>query len=206
MRLEKQKRNGEKYMEQNSQVSIIESQIRECFGRVAWSHKTQEKCADILNRRNNRIKISQIVLSAITTTGIMVSVFGDQKWVGIITALISTILLALNTYLKNYDLGQIAQKHVDCASNLWNIRETYLSLLTDIKANAITIAEIIQKRDELQSELHNIYQGAPRSISGAYDEASKALKSNEELTFSDEEIDMFLPKELRKSTNAQHAV
>lgn len=189
-------------MEQISQVKILESQIRECFGRVAWSHKTQEKCADILNKRNNRIKILQIILSAITTTGIMVSVFGEQKWVGIITALISTTLLALNTYLKNYDLGQIAQKHIDCASNLWNIRETYLSLLTEIKAETISIEKIIERRDTLQNELHSIYQGAPRSISGAYDEATKALKSNEELTFSDEEIDLFLLKELRKSTKA----
>jgi len=189
-------------MEQNFQVNIIEAQIRECFGRVAWSHKTQEKCADILNRRNNRIKIFQIVLSAITTTGIMITVFGDQKWVGILTALISTTLLALNTYLKNYDLGQIAQKHADCASNLWNIRENYLSLLTDIKAGVLDIENISIKRDELQNNLFSIYQGAPRSISGAYDEASKALKANEELTFSDEEIDKFLPNELKKSTKA----
>jgi hypothetical protein len=193
-------------MEQNFQVKILESQIRECFGRVAWSHKTQEKCSDILNNRNSRTKILQIVLSAITTTGIMVTVFGDQKWVGILTALISIALLALNTYLKKYDIGQIAQKHADCASSLWNIRETYLSLLTDIKAETISIDEIVKRRDKLQNELYNVYQGTPRSINKAYDEASKALKSNEELTFSDEEIDMFLPKELRKSTNAQQSV
>jgi hypothetical protein len=155
-----------------------------------------------LNRRNNRIKLLQIILSAITTTGILISIFGDQKWVGIITAIISTSLLALNTYLKNYDLGQIAQKHSDCASNLWNIRETYLSLLTEIKAETISIENIIERRDKLQNELHSIYQGAPRSISVAYDKASKALKSKEELTFSDEEIDLFLPKELKKSTKA----
>ncbi len=187
-------------MELNSQINILESQIRECFGRVAWTYKTQEKCADILINRNKTIKITQIILSAITTTGIMITVFGNQKWVGILTAIISTTLLALNTYLKNYDLGQIAQKHADCASNLWNIRETYLSLLTDIKAGIVDIEKITKKRDELQAELHNIYQGAPRSINGAYDKASKALKSNEELTFSDDEIDMFLPKELKKST------
>jgi hypothetical protein len=197
-----QNKNGEKYMDMNSQVSVIEAQIRECFGRIAWSHKTQEKCADILNRRNNRIKNSQIVLSAITTTGIMITVFGDQKWVGILTALISTILLALNTYLKNYDLGQIAQKHADCATCLWNIRETYISLLTDIKAGIIDIEAISIKRDELQNKLYSIYQGAPRSISGAYDKASKALKANEELTFSDEEIDKFLPNELKKITKS----
>lgn len=185
-------------MEPNFQIKILEAQIRECFGRVAWSYKTQEKCADILNKRNNRFKILQIILSAITTTGIIVTVLGDKKWVGILSALISTTLLALNTYLKNYDIGKIAQKHSDCASNLWNIRETYLSLLTDIKAEAITIDEIIKRRDLLQNKLFNIYLGAPRSINKAYDEATKALKTNEELTFSDEEIDMFLPTELKK--------
>lgn len=185
-------------MEPNFQIKILEAQIRECFGRVAWSHKTQEKCVDILNKRNNRFKILQIILSAITTTGIIVTVLGDKKWVGILSALISTTLLALNTYLKNYDIGKIAQKHSDCASNLWNIRETYLSLLTDIKAEAITIDEIIKIRDLLQNKLFNIYLGAPRSINKAYDEATKALKTNEELTFSDEEIDMFLPTELKK--------
>ncbi|MZQ48622.1 MAG: SLATT domain-containing protein [Bacteroidales bacterium] len=186
-------------MEHNSQINILESQIRECFGRVVWSHKTQEKCADILNRRNNSIKIWQIVLSAITTTGIMISVFGEQRWIGIITALISASLFALNTYLKKYDIGQIVQKHVDCASNLWNVRESYLSLLADIKTEKLNVDEIIEKRDMLQKELFNIYKGAPRSISRAYDEATKALKSSEELTFTDKEIDIFLPKELRKS-------
>lgn len=186
-------------MEQNSQVEILESQIRECFGRVVWTHKTQEKCADIINKRNNRIKITQIVLSAITTTGIILSIFGDTKCAAIITSVISLALLILNTYLKNYDLGEIAQKHTDCASNLWNIREDYLSLLTDIKAGIKSIDQITEKRDKLQKDLHCVYLGAPRTFSKAYNKASDALKKNEELTFSDDEIDAFLPKELRKS-------
>lgn len=190
-------------MEQNSRVKIFEAQIRECFGRVVWTHKTHEKCADILNKRSSNTKLLQIILSAITTTGIMVTVFGEEKWIGIITALISTSLLALNTYLKKHDLGQIAQKHANCATTLWNIRETYLCLLTDIKAENISIDEIINKRDRLQKELHGLFKGAPRTISRAYKKASEALKTNEELTFSDEEIDNFLPKELRKSTNTQ---
>lgn len=190
-------------MEQNSQVKIFEAQLRECFGRVVWTHKTHEKCADILNRRNSNMKLTQILLSAITTTGIMISVFGEKQWVGIVTALISASLLALNTYLKKHDLGSVAQKHADCATTLWNIRETYMSLLTDIKASNIEIPDIIAKRDRLQKELHGLYKGAPRTVNKAYKKATEALKTNEELTFSDEEIDNFLPKELRKSTNTQ---
>jgi len=51
----------------------------------------------------------------------------------------------------------------------------------------------------LQSELFNIYKGSPRSFGKAYKEASKSLKEMEEMTFSDEEIDSYLPKMLRKN-------
>ncbi|QOY52731.1 SLATT domain-containing protein [Candidatus Sulfurimonas baltica] len=182
----------------NSNMEVLEAQIRELFGRTVWTHKTQEKCADILNARNHTIKIIQIVLSALTTTGILITVFGDNDVVGIISAIISTTLLILTTYIKNYNLGQIAQKHSDAAIKLWNIREKYLSLLTDIKINAMTEAQIREQRDILQKELFTVYKGAERTINKAYDEASKALKQNEELTFSDEEIDNFLPDKLRK--------
>jgi hypothetical protein len=186
-------------MEPDSQVKIIESQLRELYGRVVWTHKTQEKCADILLRRHTRLKITQIILSASITTGILVSVFGDNSIVGIISAIISAILFGLNAYTKDYDLGEISQKHSTAASELWNIRESYLSLLTDLRAKKLSLDEITAKRNTLQEELYNTYKGAPRTISSAYQEATKGLKINEELTFSDKEIDNLLPKELRMS-------
>lgn len=38
----------------------------------------------------------------------------------------------LNSYTKKYDLGEIAQKHRQAGSDLWLIREQYLSLLVDL--------------------------------------------------------------------------
>lgn len=185
-------------MAQNFDFEIIEAQIRELYGRTVWTHKTQEKCSDIINSRNHILKIIQITLSALITTGIFVTVLGDNDIVGYISAFLSTSLLVLTTYFKNYDLGQIAQKHSDSAIKIWNIREKYLSLLTDIKLKALSIDEIRKERDRLQKELFNTYKGSERTITKAYKEATKALKRNEELTFSDEEIDNFLPKELKK--------
>ena len=55
-------------MEQNSphnEVEILESQLRENYGKIVYSHKTQEKCADLLTSRNNKIKNAQIILSAL---------------------------------------------------------------------------------------------------------------------------------------------
>jgi DNA repair ATPase RecN len=186
-------------MEQNSQIDILESQIRECYGRVTWTHKTQEKCADILNNRNDTIKLWQIILSALTTSGIFITVLGDSQITGIFAALVSLLMLILNTYVKKYDLGGMAQKHANAAISIWNIRENYLSLLTDIRASTVNCDEIRNRRDKLQNDLHKLYKGSPRTINKAYREASTALKEMEEMTFTDEEIDKFLPKTLRKS-------
>ncbi len=186
-------------MDADSQLNVLESQIRELYGRVVWTHKTQEKCADIILKRHVRIKITQIILSAITTTGILVAVFGESKVVGIISAVVSALLLGLNAYTKDYDLGEIAQKHANAAADLWNVRESYLSLLTDLKTGGLSPDHIRERRDVLQEELLNIYNGVPRTINKAYKEATKGLKSNEEMTFTIEEIDNLLPEELRKN-------
>jgi len=188
-------------MVQNSQLNTtLLDQVRECYGRVVWTHKTHEKCADLLDDKNNRIKFWQIVLSAITTTGIFAAVFGEIPVVGYASAFISLLLTIINAYVKKYDLGGLSEKHSDTASTLWNIRESYLSLITDMYSGIITDDEARKIRDSLQTSLHKLYKGSPRTNVGkAYERASKALKKNEELTFNDEEIDMFLPKSLRKT-------
>ena len=70
-------------MEQTTQVddgvTALEAQIRECFGRVAYSTKTHEKCADLSMARLQWIKIVQIILSALTTGGLLTALLGDPK-------------------------------------------------------------------------------------------------------------------------------
>jgi len=186
-------------MEPSFRLDVIEEQIRECYARVVWTHKTHEKCSDILNARLNTIKVWQIILSAITTTGILVAVFGESKEIGILSAVLSFVLTILNTYVKQYDLGGIAQKHSDSAIAIWNIRECYLSLLTDIRTGQLDVDQVRKKRDQLQGDLFKVYKGSPRTITKAYNQASNALKNMEELTFSDNEIDSFLPSALHKN-------
>ncbi len=192
-------------MELNSQnnksqepLCILEGQLRECYGRVVYSHKTHEKCSDILLSRLSTIKLWQIILSAITTGGFIAAMFGAGNIGVIIGIIISTSLLVLNAYTKNYDLGEISQKHKQAANDLWLIREKYLSLLTDIKMRSKAQEELIAIRDELANELHSVYIGAPSTNLKAYRKAQDALKKFEDMTFSDSEIDTFLPKELKR--------
>lgn len=179
-------------------MAILEGQLRECFGRVVYSHKTHEKCADILIARLSRIKLWQILLSAITTGGFIAAVFGAGKIGALAGVLVSTVLLALNSYTKNYDLGELSQKHKRAAADLWIIRERYLSLISDLRMKVTPIESLQKRRDALLEELHSVYSGAPTTTHKAYQKAQQALQQLEDMTFSDAEIDAFLPKELKK--------
>jgi hypothetical protein len=56
-----------------------------------------------------------------------------------------------------------------------------------------------ERRDRLQKDLSAIYSKAPRTNAEAYKAAQKALKISEDLTFSAEEIDAFLPDPLKRA-------
>lgn len=182
----------------NEQKKIIESQIREIYGRVVYTHKTHEKCADVLKVRSDYMKFAEIFLSAATTTSILVILFGDGKVFQFLAAFFSTILLGLTLYSKDFNLLAIAEKHKQAALDILEIREKILSLLVDIRIGNKDIEQLQQTRDELNEQLVNTYRGAPKTINKAYEIGSKALKENEEFTFSDAEIDKFLPESLRR--------
>lgn len=180
--------------------AALEDQLRECYGRVVYSHKTHEKCADILQSRLGAIKVWQIALSAVTAAGCIAVVFGAGPvgaWVG---ALVSTSLLALNTYTKDHDLGELSQRHRQAGADLWIVREKYLSLITDLKMGTQPVETIQIARDRLLNELHAVYSGAPGTTYRAYRKAQKALAQFEDMTFSDQEIDAFLPNQLTKNS------
>jgi hypothetical protein len=176
---------------------ILEDQIRECFGRVVYSHKTHECMADQAMKKLGRYRIIQIVLTGLTSVGAIGVVVSNDTVAQIPTALLAFLTFFVSTYLKDFDLGLTAQKHRDCAAKLWAIRESYCSLLTDI--NVLKRDDITAKRDELQSLLATVYESAPRTNAKAYSEAQDRLKNKEDLTFSSEEIDYFLPDTLKRA-------
>lgn len=193
-------------MEQTSQAdgikvkgatSPLEAQVREAFGRVVYTHKTHEKMADIYLEKLKCLKLTEIWLSALTSGSLLFAVFGENHNGTIVGAILSTVLLGLTLYSKEWNLGELAQKHADTGTKLWAVREAYFSLITDI-ATGSNIEELRQRRENLDKELASIYAGCPRTNDEAYKRAQKALKTEEELTFADSEIDKFLPESLRR--------
>jgi SMODS and SLOG-associating 2TM effector domain family 4 len=155
--------------------------------------------ADRGSSRLKQTKLIQIVMSALTTGGAIGVIFSDKStFFPYATAALSISLLILNSYVKDIDPGQLAQRHREAASDIWNIREAYLSLLSDLRDPALPMDALRQRRDDLQSQLYKVYKSAPHTDSKAYGEAQNALKNLEDLTFSEAEIDAFLPTPLKR--------
>lgn len=180
----------------NSQGYKLESQIREAYGRLVYTFTCHNKIVQRLLTQNNNLKVAQIVLSALITGGFLTSVITHEKIISIIGAFISVALLILNAYTKNFDLVETAQSHQKAADALWVIREDYVSLLTDFEI--LEVEDIMARRDELQNRTAEVYAQSPRTDGKSYLAAQKALKTEEEQTFSEHEIDVMLPNSIRR--------
>ncbi len=179
--------------------SALEGQLREIYGRAAYTHKTHQKMADAYIGRYKLLKLVEIVLSAATTTSLVVAIFGRNEIATMLGAIFSAILAGCTLYFKEASLGEQAQRHTEVGAKLWGVREALLSLLVDLQDGRAE-SEVRTERDRLNGQLEEIYKAAPRTSPKAYAAAQKALKDAEELFFTDAELDKMLPKQLRSGT------
>lgn len=182
----------------NSQGYKLESQLREAYGKIVYTYTCHNKKAARLLKLNDNIKVWQIVLSALSTGGFITTIIFDDTLVKIIGAIISFLLVIVNSYTKNFNLVGEANEHIKAANLLWKIREEYISLLIDFEI--LSVEEIMVKRDELQDRTFEVYNSSLSTDKKSYKEAQKSLKTDEEQTFSEKEIDVMLPNSIRRET------
>lgn len=179
----------------------MNSQIRDAFCKLVYTLTTHEKMANRLQLLDGRVKLWQLILSAITTAGLVGVFVFDKPTLNIVTTIVSFGLIFLNGYNKAANLSARVDAHKQIIHQLWLIRERYISLLVDFET--LVDDEIRGKRDELTRLTSEIYSSAPRTDKKSYSEAQKALKEQEEQTCHDSEIDRFLPPQLRGKYQSQ---
>lgn len=140
----------------------------------------------------------RIGLSALTSSGIIAIVFTDNICLKIATAIVSAISLFISTYYKTYDLKSLQKQHKKSAIDLLELREDFTTVLCDIKMNRHTEEELIEIRDNLIKRKIEIAKSTLDADCKSVNEARNSLKECEDNTYSDEEIDSFLPVIARK--------
>lgn len=176
------------------------AQVRESFGRVVYSHKIHEKQADISFSRYQLQQGILIGLTAVSSGTFLTLVFGllgNSTWTSLATSFCALLVSWMSLGAKTFKFDETSAAHRDVASNLWDVRESYISLIADMMSGQISDADARKRRDELQSLARDVYAAAPRTSGKAFVRAQDGLKNNEEMTFTTREIDLFLPEALR---------
>ncbi|WP_454229890.1 SLATT domain-containing protein [Propioniciclava flava] len=175
------------------------AQLREAFGRVVYSQKTHEKQADICF---NKHRWQQGVLIALTATRLagtflaaVVGLLGDPVLTSLATSTIALLVVSwISLGAQTFKFQEESEAHLVIASRLWDVRESYLSLIADHMSGTVSEAGGRVRRDELQQATRDAYGDAPRTSSKAFARAREGLQHNEEMTFTSREIDPFLQR------------
>jgi len=110
--------------------------------------------------------------------------------------------LALVTLLLHlaFNIDASVRAHASSAARLWQIREQYSAVLSDLHDGAIDATMARQRRDALALEMHDFLEHAPAVAAQTYPPADQGPL--EEPSLTDQQIDVFLPKSLHKVGSA----
>lgn len=154
---------------------VLEDVVRNSYASVVWSHKIQEKQADIYTERYGRFEFINIFAASLTSAGIISSIITDQMCLKIITAIISFITVFIAAYYKSFDLQKMTAQHQHSAVKLIEVRDKYRILLLKIKLHSDSVTQLIAEYEELVNSTNRIYAEAPRNSNKAVERARYAL-------------------------------
>jgi hypothetical protein len=167
--------------------------VRQSFANTVFTHKVQEVAAENQEKNVLIIKVILLIIQASIPENLLFAYIGA----GITVAEVIFLIIQLT-----FSFEQRVIMHKNSALKYMGLRDAYRSLIVDIMNGSISTQDIIAQRNLLQREYQVISDLAPQTGSPEYSEAQKRLNKRgsvkgEEFTWSDEEIDWFLPEILR---------
>ena len=187
--------------------STLLSNVRFYFAQSVFNTTCHRKSYDKLDQKKNFISKMVFGFSAVTIVLLILQVIGlekDYKSLLVTVAFVGLLLTGgslLFELLFKDDLASQMYSHKNSAEKYKALRDEYMSLIEEIMSGNIKEDILRSKKDSLRMRYTYIGENAPSTSVEDYNKAQKALgiaeNSDEEFTWSNSEIDRFLPQELR---------
>ena len=176
---------------------ILLDTVRQQYASVVWTHKIQEKQADLYAKKYRKFETANIFFASLTACGIVGVIFQEGIVLKIITAVLSFITVFFAAYNKSFDLKALSAGNKATANQLVGIRNDLLQIISDLHIMEKSVVEINTDFVEIMKQLNKLYVEMPTTTKEAVDAAREALKVNKDYTFDDVEIDLYLPPALQ---------
>lgn len=182
----------------SDELMVIEDNIRNTYGSVVWSHKIQEKQADISIKKYKILETMRVIASSLTSVGIISLLFSNDLWIKIVSALLSFISVGVSAFFKSFDLQKTVSSHKATANKLLKARDELRLLLIKTRLDTSSTKVLLEEYQQLVAEIDAIYAEAPTTSDLAVRKARTALNVTKDNLITDAEIDNNLPQSLRK--------
>lgn len=181
--------------------------VRFYFAQSVFMNNCHYKAYDRLKKKKRTINTFVVSVSAATLILLILQIIGlERKDQDFLNLLAHIGLLVVGTSLifemfNKDDVAMVLVQHKIFAEKYKSLRDEYMSLIEEIMNNSKPENELRLMKDALQKKYSSIGEHAPETTGKDYESAQKNLgasgNSDEEFTWSDEEINKFLPKQLR---------
>jgi hypothetical protein len=167
-----------------------------------WTHKVHEVERELCSKTLKELNTWNIAIAGLTTVFAVVSASISPAWALIPTALLAATSVCLAIAQTTFDpAGKESQQRVAAKEMLW-LREQLLLLIMDCHLSTAAIDKLQRCLESLARELTLAYKFMPNTSPEANKIAGERLNKGE-MTFSDAEIDKFLPEQFRSTTRPE---
>lgn len=181
-------------------LSLVDT-LRLGFGQVVHHHRSHTHAAVTASRWRRRLRAGETILLTGVAMSAVAAAFGRGQAYSIASAAMAGVALLLFLIHAVFDVDTVARAHQVCSTRLWNMREQYRALLSDLNDGAIGPDAARARRNVLMEELGSIYEAAPPLTRRIF-KVSQNEEGAEELALTDQEIDRFLPQSLHRPRKA----
>jgi hypothetical protein len=178
------------------------SNIRIYFAQSVFNSKCHFKAYDRLIGKKKHLSLFIKIISGFTLFVLILQNIGLQNQIPILVHILSVSAMVLTGISLSFeifnkdDISQSISQQKKYGEKYKILRDKYMSFIEEVMSNALTDEQMREKRDELQKIYNELGEDSPQTTPKDYEKAQIALKNNEEFTWSDKEIDRFLPEHL----------
>jgi hypothetical protein len=187
--------------------------VRFYFAQSVFMTNCHYKAYNRLAKRMNRnryivigISVGTLVAIILQTVGLKI---GSESLLAILSycGLILTGSSLIFTMFDREDISDLKNHHRNIAEEFKELRDRYMGLIEDIMNESEDTDHLRKRRDEYQKAYSFLGKYAPPTTYEDYLETQKSLglsgQKDQEFTWSDKEIDLFLPYALRLENSVE---
>jgi hypothetical protein len=175
--------------------------LRLTFGHIVYRQKAHLQTARSRVAWSRALRGAEAVLMLGVAFTSLAAAYGRGSGYVIASAVLGGVALLILLFQVTFDLETSAREHRSSAARLWQIREQYRAILSDLHDGAIDPAEARRRRDALTDAMREFLEHAP-AVPPQPSQKNEQGMSTDEPVLTDTQIDDMLPQSLRKAGRA----